>query len=222
MCDKINSTLKPEIEKLHTEINSLTAEIKQKDDTIEELKTVITDLENRVEDLEQYSRRNAVVLSSVNDSLHENTDLIMLDRCSKVLNVNLQPEEISRSHRLPGGPPRIDYHIKPRPIVVKFATYNIRKRIYDARKNIKITKNNNEKLYTNEHLTKHRARLFYLTRNKVKSKALMNAWTSDGRVLVRDLNNTTLLITKESQLEIFQHESTEQVVNIGTQQSAVN
>ena len=77
MCDKINSTLKPEIEKIHTEINSLTAEIKQKDDTIEELKTVITDLENRVEDLEQYSRRNAVVLSSVNDSLHENTDLIM-------------------------------------------------------------------------------------------------------------------------------------------------
>ena len=205
--EKVKAVVKSEMAVLNEKVSSLNEQITKKDETIDKLSTQVNDLSNRVQELEQYSRRNAVVLSGVKESPGENTDAIMLDVANRVLNIDLQPHEISRSHRIPGGPPRPDAHVNPRPIVIKFATYNIRKRVYDARRQLMSTHSSSEKLYINEHLTRERSRLFYSARQKVKDKTLLNAWTSDGRILVRDNNNKVHKIACEDDLHQFTHSS---------------
>ena len=138
-------------------------------------------LESDIEELQQYGRRNAIVVSGLPENQNENTGELILNLAKDKLNVNLEQYEISRSHRL--GPPRNPSE-NPRNIVVKFVSYNVRRRIYEARKSL--NRSVRGSIYICEHLTRFRSNLYYEARQLLKRGKVKYAWTSDGRVLVRD------------------------------------
>ena len=161
-------------------ISDLVSRVETLETNLDEKDKKIEYLSDEIDELQQYGRRNAVVISGVPEREGENTDTIMLEIARDKMNISLEPHEIGRSHRL--GPVRVGAR-KPRNIVVKLVTYNVRKRIYDARKSLA---GGPHGIFISEHLTKRRGELFYQARQLLKKGKVKYAWTSDGRVLVRD------------------------------------
>ena len=188
---------------IDTHLAPHTAQIRHLTSTIREKDIVIENLEKRVDELEQYGRRNAVTISGIPENKDDNTDQIMLDITRDKLGIKLEAHEIGRSHRIPGGPPpRQDSAFRPRPIVVKFISYNVRKRVYDARKNLK-NHTPGGHIYINEHLTRTRSGLLYSCRSLVKGQKAKQAWSFDGRIFMKDFNDKIHLITCENDKETF-------------------
>ena len=104
---------------MSAKFDDLEKKIKENDEKIHQLEKTIENLVEKqksllseIENLEQYSRRNCLVLHGVDESNDENTN----------------------SHRL-GKPKRTDN--KPRPIIVKFACYTVRKEIFMNKRKLK-------------------------------------------------------------------------------------
>ena len=96
-------------------------------------------------ELQQYTRRNALRITNPAwpEDPNEDTDKLVIS-LANALDVDIQPFEISRSHRV--GKPRAGYQ---RPILVKFIGYRTRERLFKARKKLK-EKQEFRKVYINE------------------------------------------------------------------------
>ena len=128
------NTLTSEIQSLRTENDNL-----RKD--IDKLTERLIKDESDNDALEQYTRRNSVRISGVPEDVNgENTGGIVL-KIAEELDVPMSPDGIDRSHRVgkvdnrsrtvPGaGTPHRD-------IIVKFATYNAKQRLYMKRKDLR-------------------------------------------------------------------------------------
>ena len=162
------------------------------------------EVENELKQLLQYTRRNALRISNPawkepvrlpGQSAEENTDALVLQLAS-VLQVELHPWEIGRSHRV--GKPKSDG--SPRPILVKFISYNVRRRIYEARKKLKTSKNPSlKKVYINEDLTKENSKLAYEARQLRTQKRVVDTFTRDGRIYVKCNAGDTPVVARDSQ-----------------------
>ena len=84
----------------------------------------------------------------------------------------------------------ISLHSKPRPVIARFKSYEVKKALYSARKQLKNQSLNHvfpgaDIVYINENLTRRRRELF----NKVwKTKKLNHwhsVWTVDGKVFFK-------------------------------------
>ena len=150
-----------------------------KDERIKQLEEKVHSLERRLEESEQYSRRTCLKITGIPESENENTDEVVMD-VAKTIKVDLKPTDISRSHRLPTR----NKKKVTRDIVVRFVTYNNRKKFIDARRNLK-DKRGYDKVYINEHLTQQRQELAWTCRKYVKEKQLLGTWTRDGRVAIK-------------------------------------
>ena len=89
------------------EIKKTDKKINQLEKTIENLAEKQKSLSSEIDDLEQYSRRNCLVLHSVNKSNDENTNEIIIKTFSEELGVEIKEDDLDRSHRL-GKPKRKD------------------------------------------------------------------------------------------------------------------
>ena len=121
--------------------DDLEKEIKKKDEKINQLGKIIENLVEKlkslssdIDDLEQYSRRNCLILHGVNESNDENTDEILIKTFSEELGVEIKEDDLGRSHKV-GNPKRKNN--KPRPIVVKFARYAVRREIFMNKRKLK-------------------------------------------------------------------------------------
>lgn len=153
--------------------------------------------------LEQYSRRNTVRISGLPEESNEDTDGIVL-KVAQELDVPMTLSDIDRSHRVgrmddnrAGGGRR-----RSRDIIVKFATYNARQRLYIKRRDLRQTGNMNN-VFINEDLTKKRSKLLYDARCLVRAKKLKSAYASDGKIFVRDEHDRRQLIKCDSDLSEF-------------------
>ena len=129
-------THKESIGKLTEEISSLKTELTKKNN-------YIANLESRVDDLEQYSRRNCLVITGIPENENEKTDEVVLDMSRNQLKAAIDASDIDRSHRIPGRPVR-------RKIIVKFTTYNARRRVLEKKSSLKGW---NNRIYINEQST---------------------------------------------------------------------
>ena len=143
--------------------------------TIENLTEKQKSLSSEIDELEQYSRRNCLTLHGVNESNDENTNEIKIKTFSEELGVKIKEDDIDTSHRL-GKPKRKDS--KPRPIIVKFARYAVRREIFINKRNLK-----GKRLLITESLTSSRMQLLGDAQTKY---GIRNVWTSDGRVMVKE------------------------------------
>ena len=126
--------------------------------------TSVKNLENQLDRQEQYSRRNCILIHGITETQDENTDDISLRTINEHLELELTEKELDRTHRI--GNPKSG-NKRPRPIIVKFARYNIRRKIFVYEKRLK-----NSGISITESLTKGRMNFF-----KKQKTNLDNAWT---------------------------------------------
>ena len=134
---------------------------------------------NRVIDRqEQYSRRNYILLHGVKESENEDTDTVVTETFNELLQEKLTDIDIDRSHWIG----RLKKGKQSRPIIIKFARYNIRNRVFKNKKKLKDTG-----IIITESLTQKRMQMLTKARNEFLFK---NVWTQDGKILVKSDDNT--------------------------------
>ena len=158
------NTLTNDIQSLRTENDNL-----RKD--IDKLSERLIKAESDNDALEQYTRKNSVRISGVPEDVNgENTDGIVL-KIAEELNVPMSPDDIDRSHHVgkvdnrsrtvPGAGTR------HRDIIVKFATYNAKQRLYMKRKDLRDIEER-PNVFINDDLTKTRSKLLFDARSLVR------------------------------------------------------
>ena len=174
--------LRKSLDALWKKIDELETEIKNKNEKVLLLENRVEILEEEkesqgkeIDDLEQYSRRNCLLLHGVVETNAECTDDIIIKTCAEELGIDVKQEDLDRSHRL-GKVKRNDN--KPRPIIVKFARYAVRNKVFSNKKKLK-----GKKLLITESLTVYRMKLLDEARRKY---AVRNVWTYDGRVMYKE------------------------------------
>ena len=196
LTEMVNSIVTGVIEGLQLQIKKLQKENK---DLLER----VAKLEIRADVAEQYSRRNCLRIAGVPENEAEDTDTYMID-LSKAIGADVTLDDIERSHRVGKPPSTVSFSERvnrPRDIIVKFASYRIRRKVYAARTNTKTSGYNG--VYINEDLTKPRNKLLLKARKMAKANRLKSAWSSDGNILVRDLRDMKHRILSECDLAVF-------------------
>lgn len=188
--ESLSEVLDDKLSELWTENNRLSTENAA-------LKARVNRLEQQMDDAEQYSRRNCLRLANIPETNSEDSDSIVL-KLADTMNISLTPIEIDRSHRI--GKPGKKLH---RDIIVKFTTYRARERMFTNRAKLKDSEMNG--IYVNEDLTKTRSKILYEARKCVKAEQprLMGAWSSDGKILIKDLDSKVHRITSVDDLSTY-------------------
>ena len=173
------------LQNLSDKLDEIEAENKKKDEKITQLEERVKELEKEkkdiygnIDEMEQYSRRNCLLLHGVRENSNENTDDIAVKTISENLDIDIQKEDLDRTHRVGKGN-RADG--KARPIIIKFARYNVRRNVYSNKRKLK-----GKSLLITESLTAARVRLLKQAQTRY---GVENVWTSDGRILHKTGNN---------------------------------
>lgn len=158
----------------------------------------------QLDELEQYGRRSLIRVSGIPETPEESTTEKLLEVTSSV-GVALTSSDIVTSHRV--GDPRKQRQ-SPRQIIVRLQSTDVKFSLMKEAK--KLRKNSETRhIIINEDLTKYRDRLLYLCRQLCRERKLKQAWTSNGKISVRDFGDRTYAIRKESDLAPFGHVSKE-------------
>ena len=168
---------------------------------VRENEVVIEDLETRLDEVKRYMRRDCLVVTGIPEqtdpSQRENTDQLIIDLAKSKLNVDIEQKDISRSHRVPGGPPRPDAATRPRGVIVKFTSYNARRMVYSARRELK---NVPDRIFINEALTRRRSEIAYKARQLVKQNMFKQTWTIDCKIMIRLNDDSIHAVRSEREL----------------------
>ena len=173
--------------------------MEEKEKELQELKeevaaqrVVISQQEERLAELEQYSRRNCLNFAGIPENDDENTVQLALD-LGKMANVKLERSDIDRAHRI-GAPRRATQgqpHPPPRPLVVKFVSYQKREAVWFGRREMRKAKpprgssmaeGATKDIYVQENLTRRNQEIMYEARQLRRAGKLWAVW-SDGCVM---------------------------------------
>lgn len=191
------------LEPVLKEIDKLKSIISQKDNVIKKLEERVSILEDQNDELEQYSRRNSLRVSGIPEDDDKDCYTHVIDTLNHHLPCLSQPitiTEIDRLHRC--GKPRRDG--KPRNVLIKFTSYQNRQKVMTKRSALK-----GSNIFLNEDLTSRRNNLLYSARVQKRNRHLKECWSSDGRILVRDLQgNTHQLKTPDDLKKLLPHVTT--------------
>ena len=115
------------------QIKSLKENIEKKDIEINSLKEKCVELENRNEELEQYTRKNSLRFSGLEECDNENPTDTVLKVCNDLMKLETPVEvsDIDNAHRLGDA--------SPRAFIVKFTSYRVRRRVFEAKRRLKST-----------------------------------------------------------------------------------
>ena len=95
----------------------------------------VEDLEKKMERQEQYSRRNCILIHGLKEEKNESTDDRVLKLFREELNEDVLLADLDRTHRIGK---KSDSSSKPRPVIVKFARYNIREKVFKSKKTSRV------------------------------------------------------------------------------------
>ena len=166
----------------------VTAKLENRVSTLESendyLRRRVSQLEGSLDAAEQYSRRNNVRISGLPENQDESTDDLVL-AMSRAVGADISINEIDRSHRV--GPRRNKDGTsasKPRDIIVKFISYRSRQKLFRKRGAAKSCGYAGK--FINEDLTKTRSLILYKCRELKRQGRVQDAWSMDGKILVKD------------------------------------
>lgn len=187
------------------DIQEKTGKIAELDLQLSTIKGQISSLRDVMEEQEQYSRRNCLRFQGIKESTNEVTDDAIIKLVREKLHIDIQPSDIDRSHRIPlrarDKPVKRMTNVdakeaeetQAKPIIVKFARYNVRSAVYKARSKLK-----GSNVYIHEDLTRMRSELVYEAR---KHEQIKRVWTNDGRVTALTKDDTKVKLRKISDLD---------------------
>ena len=144
-------------------------------------------------DIQQYSRRNCLLVHGLKEDKDESTDDLVLKLFNKKLGVAVDISMIDRSHRL--GPVRGENNPKPRPVIVKFCSYRIRRAVFTTKRKLK-----GSGVSVTESLTKQQMKLLNEAQKVVGEG---NSWTSCGRFHFVKQGRRIIKITKINDINIL-------------------
>ena len=157
------------------------------------LKQEIETLKARVDDQEQRSRNSCLVIHGITETDGKSTDDIVIDTIRENLEININANDIVRSHRI--GPVKTtrptNRSARPRPIIFRFSNYRKKQEVFKAKKALK-----GKKIVITESLTSSRLQLLEAAKQKFGK---FNVWTNEGRVL-RKVNNQIVSINNMNDL----------------------
>lgn len=183
--DSLQLVLQP----LQNSIENLTEQLKKSEQRC-------IDLESKNDDLEQYTRRQNLRISGIPENAGENTDDLVLDFFTKTMKVEVDMNEIDRSHRV--GRPGSKF---TRDLIVRFTSWKSRQKIMKTRKAVyEHNKRHKTSYYVFEDLTKNRSILAYHARQLKKSREIKDTWTSDGKIFIKHHNDKIDLCTRLNDL----------------------
>ena len=123
----------------------------------EQLKKSCNNLRKVYDALEQYGRRNCLIFHGIDDAFNKgvgkSTDNIIIDVVNDKLGITIHPSDLDRLHRLM----RKIKSTKPRPIVVKFTSYNVKVEVYRQQRKLK-----GSGIVITESLTKTHLELYHI------------------------------------------------------------
>ena len=170
------------IEQMEGEVHTLGCEniqlktnLKSHEDQIDDLLGNLEATSMALEDQLQYSRRNCLVVTGVPEKKGvEDTDETIKSFAADKLGLEITDMDIDRTHRLGRR-----QGTKPRPIIVKFVRYNLRRKFMKQRKKLK-----GQGIGIQELLTPFAEHLLGKAQD-LSSKApwLKKVWTWDGRIV---------------------------------------
>ncbi|KAK6181849.1 hypothetical protein SNE40_009629 [Patella caerulea] len=183
----VDECMKPHLETINHNTDALDlheAQFQNHNDQIKILNNKVISLEKRLEEQEQYSRRTSLRFNNVcvptkgngNIITPIDTDSLVLDICKKQLGVKLNLNDIGRSH------PIGEIRDGKTSIIVRFPTYRQRQTVFSQKKKLK---DNVDKIFITENLTRHRHDLLKRLNTLRTNKKIDSFWTHDGTVLVK-------------------------------------
>ena len=155
-------------------------------------KVQLAQQEERLADLEQYSRRNCLNFAGIPENEDENTVQLALD-LGKMANVKLERSDIDRAHRIgaPRRPTQDQPRPTPRPLVVKFVSYQKREAVWFGRRELRkakpprgssLAEGATKDIYAQENLTRRNQEIMFEARQLRRAGKLWAVW-SDGCVM---------------------------------------
>ena len=198
-CDKVADIVSTRIQPY---LKKIEGELEEKNKMICMLQKRVTELESKQDDLEQYSRRSTIRINGVEESPQED----VLAKTKDILTtLGLPDAAINRAHRV--GPKRAKNNnhldtssLRPRPIICQFLRYQDKA---DVMKRAKILKGTMNAVFINEDLTRSRSRLLFRCRLLKRSKKILDCWSHDGRLLIKDCQNKILPVRDADDLKQF-------------------
>ncbi len=166
-------------ERKNTLIERLQQELSIQGETIQE--TLV-----KVDNVEQMNYENDVQLVGLPEALDGTSDVTQVVKLSREkMGQHIDEVDVKEVIRLG----KRSGH-KPRDLIVKFRSRQIRQAFYDNRKKAALSKNIYDNIYINDRLTRFRKTLFYAARQLFKNKKVAAAWTQHGNVLIRETTNS--------------------------------
>ena len=181
------------IDKQKSMINDQKILLDSNNETIEQLQCSVHVLEGEIEelklannDLEQYGRRNSIRINNMifdgpsPPADEQSLTLSVLNFINSDILKDVNPlfeRDIERCHFV--GKPRAG---KPQQIIVKFARYHDKWKVFSAKKNLK---NHPNKTFITEDLTKLNHAVVQSLLPLKKAKSIDSFWTRDGRIIVK-------------------------------------
>ena len=153
-------------------------------------------LEDKLDDHEQRSRNQCLLFHGIEEREDEDTDTEVINLCANHLGIDLDLNEIARSHRL--GPKRdtgkpntrqTKKDEKSRPIIIRFSNFRVRQKLFTSKKRLK-----GKAFSITENLTKSRMDLLRKANDKLgKGKC----WTQEGRIFTKIGNYFKVISSQE-------------------------
>jgi hypothetical protein len=191
------------VEEKDNALKMLSKKDEEKENVIKQLSVKETSLEDEVDSLEQYSRRNSLRVSNLPEGEHENP----VERALELFNVkmNVAPPivltDLDRVHRVGK---KDSTNPKHRALLIKFATYRARNAVFSKRSELFDSgKPRNEAIYVNEDVTPKRAKQLYELRKLKKANKIKDAWTHDGNIVIKDMQDKIKPIRQQQVNELI-------------------
>ncbi|CAH2089435.1 unnamed protein product [Euphydryas editha] len=225
---EISSSLK-ELAQINTGIESAVSLLTQQNENfrkkIEQLeqqskkdREYISILENKIEDLQRWSRKSSIELKNVPRKPKENrSDLVnVVVNLSKTVNLELCPRDIKDVYRLKSkkesekNPPvivELPSTIMKTDLIKKIKEFNYKNKSKLQAKHLGFTINEDTPVFVSEQLTAKGSRLYFLSRDLVKTNMYKYCWTSYGKVFVRKDDTSKIIhIQNEAQIHHLMQE----------------
>lgn len=196
---KVCPEVVPSVSSIAADLKQLQAFVVSSFGNIQKQLSILT---NECDNMEMRSRRKMLLFHGVPDVKDEDA----LEAVTGVINKHLSslcllPEHISRAHRMGRLSPN-----RPRPILVKFSSVQMRDKTWFAKTGLKGTG-----VTVSEFLTKRRHSIFVAAREKL---GISRCWTSGGRIVALGDDGKRHSITSLEDLERFpsvNHAQTEEL-----------
>lgn len=165
--DEVREIMNARFSTLEGVIADLKKQLTMKNDIIDMITNDNLRLKSRIDEIEAYNRIDNLIIkglpetsfaevASADADQGENSDATLaavLNLCENILQVKINSEDISITHRLPKGS-KDNF----RPVIVRFSNRRAKDRVYAARRSLRKA-NITSPVFINEHLTKLNGRL---------------------------------------------------------------